>query len=47
MMSACLGQDLPQTGTTTFRPPFTPVPLGALAGPDRGGAHTLLRRTPF
>ena len=26
----------PQTGTTTFRPPYTPVAIGALAGHHRG-----------
>jgi sarcosine oxidase subunit alpha len=29
---------IPQVGTTTFRPPYTPVALGALAG-DEVGAH--------
>ena len=27
---------IPQTGTTTFRPPYTPVAIGALAGHHRG-----------
>ncbi len=32
ILAQTLGQPIPQTGTTTFRPPYTPVPFGALAG---------------
>ncbi|MFT5114433.1 MAG: sarcosine oxidase subunit alpha [Parasphingorhabdus sp.] len=31
-----LGQTLPETGTTTFRPNYTPVTFGAVAGRDVG-----------
>jgi methylglutamate dehydrogenase subunit C len=34
-------------GTTTFRPPYTPVALGALAGMERGQHFAPLRRTPM
>jgi methylglutamate dehydrogenase subunit C len=34
-------------GTTTFRPPYTPVALGALAGTERGQHFAPLRRTPI
>jgi glycine cleavage system aminomethyltransferase T/NADPH-dependent 2,4-dienoyl-CoA reductase/sulfur reductase-like enzyme len=34
-------------GATTFRPPFTPVALGALAGTERGQHFAPLRRTPM
>jgi methylglutamate dehydrogenase subunit C len=34
-------------GATTFRPPFTPVALGALAGMERGQHFAPLRRTPM
>ena len=37
------GRTLRETGTTTSRPPFTPVSLGTLAGPMR----QLVRRTPM
>jgi len=38
LMGHALGVPIPQVGTTTFRPPYTPVTLGAL--PGRGcGAH--------
>ena len=39
------GDPLPAVGTTTFRPPYTPVAIGAFAGPDRGPRFQPLRRT--
>jgi sarcosine oxidase subunit alpha len=38
LMAGQLGVAIPQVGTTTFRPPYTPVTLGALPGEARG-AH--------
>ena len=32
ILSDALGQAIPQTGTTTFRPPYTPISFGAIAG---------------
>jgi sarcosine oxidase subunit alpha len=32
LMAELTAKTIPQTGTTTFRPPFAPVPIGALAG---------------
>jgi len=43
VVAAARGQSLEQVGTTTWRPPFTPVSLGMLAGPQR---HPI-RRTPL
>jgi sarcosine oxidase subunit alpha len=37
------GRTVAETGTTTSRPPFTPVPIGALAGPHMEP----LKRTPM
>ncbi len=37
------GQSIQQTGTTTWRPPYAPVTLGALAGPEREP----VRRSPL
>jgi sarcosine oxidase subunit alpha len=37
----------PQVGTTTFRPPFTPVTLGTIAGLDRGRFIDPERHTPM
>jgi len=34
-------------GTTTFRPPYTPIPFGALAGRDRGELFDPVRETPM
>jgi sarcosine oxidase subunit alpha len=36
LLAAELGVTLPRVGTTTFRPPYTPVTLGALAGHEAG-----------
>jgi len=40
-------QTLGEVGTTTFRPPFTPVTLGALAGRDIGPLMDPARMTPM
>jgi len=36
ILARALGQDIPSTGTTMFRPAYTPVTFGALAGRDLG-----------
>jgi sarcosine oxidase, subunit alpha len=36
VLADALNAPIPQVGTTTFRPPYTPVTLGALAGEARG-----------
>ncbi|WP_111734880.1 sarcosine oxidase subunit alpha family protein [Roseovarius amoyensis] len=40
------GKSIPETGTTIFRPPYTPVALGALAGRSRGQNFRPVRLTP-
>jgi len=47
VLSDALGQPIPQTGTTTFRPPYTPISMGAIAGEARGGIFQPIRRTPL
>lgn len=47
VLSQSLNMDIPQVGTTTFRPPYTPVTIGALAGEARGEVFQPLRRTPM
>jgi sarcosine oxidase subunit alpha len=47
VLADALGADIPQVGTTTFRPPYTPVTIGALAGEARGEIFQPLRRTPM
>ncbi len=42
-----LGTDLPAVGTTTFRPPFSPVTFGSLAGRDVGTLFDPVRQTPL
>ena len=36
LMAEQLGVPIPQVGTTTFRPPYTPITLGALPGHESG-----------
>ena len=47
ILADSLGAQIPQVGTTTFRPPYTPVTIGALAGESRGEIFQPLRRTPM
>ena len=47
VLADALNAAIPQVGTTTFRPPYTPVPFGALAGESRGEIFQPLRRTPI
>ncbi|GAA5069942.1 sarcosine oxidase subunit alpha family protein [Roseibacterium beibuensis] len=42
-----LNAAIPQVGTTTFRPPYTPISMGAIAGEARGDVFQPLRRTPM
>ncbi|MCR8547693.1 sarcosine oxidase subunit alpha family protein [Salipiger sp. P9] len=47
VLSDALGTPVPQVGTTTFRPPYTPISFGAIAGEARGEIFQPLRRTPM
>ncbi|MBT6385465.1 MAG: sarcosine oxidase subunit alpha family protein [Alphaproteobacteria bacterium] len=47
LMADALGKDISEVGTTTFRPPYTPVSLGALTGRNSGEHFRALRRTPM
>lgn len=46
IMAEQTGKSIPQTGTTTFRPPYTPVAIGALAGHHRGKDFRPARLAP-
>ena len=46
IMAALAGRAIPEVGTTTFRPPYTPVAIGALTGHHRGTDYRPTRRTP-
>ncbi|WP_299295599.1 sarcosine oxidase subunit alpha family protein [uncultured Tateyamaria sp.] len=47
ILSDALDQPIPQTGTTTFRPPYTPISMGAIGGEARGDVFQPIRRTPM
>jgi sarcosine oxidase subunit alpha len=46
-MAGLTGRTIDETGTTTYRPPFTPVPMGVIAGRRRGALVNPLRRLPL
>jgi sarcosine oxidase subunit alpha len=45
ILAGALNAPIPQVGTTTFRPPFTPISMGAIAGEARAEVFQPLRRT--
>ncbi|HET9652574.1 MAG TPA: sarcosine oxidase subunit alpha family protein, partial [Usitatibacter sp.] len=47
LLAETLAKPIPEVGTTTFRPPYTPVAFGALAGRDRGTLSDPARLTPL
>lgn len=47
LMAEALGCEIPAVGTTTFRPPYTPISIGALSGQSVGAHFRPLRRTPM
>jgi sarcosine oxidase subunit alpha len=46
-MAGLRGVAIPETGTTTFRPPYAPVAIGALAGRSVGHHFRPTRRSPL
>lgn len=46
IMAELAGKSIPEVGTTIFRPPYTPVAIGALAGRIRGKEFHPTRLTP-
>jgi sarcosine oxidase subunit alpha len=46
IMASLTNRTIAETGTTVFRPPYTPVAIGAMAGPHRGKHYKPTRRTP-
>ena len=47
LMADLLDKEIPEVGTTVFRPPYTPVSIGALAGRNVGKHFRPLRATPM
>ena len=45
LMAEALGKEIPEVGTTTFRPPYIPVSIGALRGRSVDQHFRPLRRT--
>ena len=46
VMAELTGKTIPETGTTIFRPPYTPVPMGTMAGRATGKHFHPTRKTP-
>ncbi len=46
-LAGALNVPIPAVGTTTFRPPYTPISFGAIAGEARAETFQPLRRTPM
>jgi sarcosine oxidase subunit alpha len=47
LVAGILDKPIPAVGTTTFRPPYTPVSFGAFVGPNRGPLFDPVRVTPI
>jgi sarcosine oxidase subunit alpha len=47
VLAETAGGAIPDAGHTTFRPPFTPVTFGAIAGRAAGALFAPVRRTPI
>ncbi len=47
LMAELTGRRIPAVGTTTYRPPFTPVPFATFAGARSGTRMNPLRRLPL
>ena len=47
ILSQALDQAIPDVGTTTFRPPYTPISLGSIAGEARGPSFQPIQKTPM
>ena len=46
LLAGVTGRSISQTGTTTFRPPYTPVSFAAIAGVHRGPLFHIARTLP-
>ena len=46
-VAGLLGATMPEVGLTTFRPPYTPVTFGSLAGASRGALFDPVRCAPM
>jgi sarcosine oxidase, subunit alpha len=46
-LANAMNAEIPAVGTTTFRPPYTPISMGAIAGEARADTFQPIRRTPI
>jgi sarcosine oxidase, subunit alpha len=46
-MAGLTGRTIEETGATTYRPPFVPVPMSVIAGRRRGALLNALKRLPL
>ena len=47
ILAEAQGAAIPDVGTTTFRPPYTPLVMGAIGGEARGDLFQPVRKTPL
>ena len=47
LLADALGAEIPAVGTTTFRPPYTPISMGAIAGAAKGPLFKAIRQSPM
>ena len=47
ILSESLHKDIPSVGTTTFRPPYSPISMGSIAGEARSELFQPIRKTPM
>ncbi|WP_439155630.1 sarcosine oxidase subunit alpha family protein [Yoonia sp.] len=47
ILSQSLNAEIPNVGTTTFRPPYTPISMGAITGVARDELFQPIRKTPM
>ncbi|WP_377186772.1 sarcosine oxidase subunit alpha family protein [Ruegeria meonggei] len=47
ILADALDSEIPKVGTTTFRPPYTPISLASIGGEARGEVFQPIRQTPL
>ncbi|EEE36173.1 sarcosine oxidase, alpha subunit family [Rhodobacteraceae bacterium KLH11] len=47
ILADALESEIPKVGTTTFRPPYTPISLASIGGEARGDVFQPIRQTPM
>lgn len=47
ILADALNAEIPKVGTTTFRPPYTPISMGSIGGEARGDLFQPIQNTPI